>query len=163
MNESPKKTEDLGKLDFGISPVWEYLDWDNTRITPVIDLPVVSLLNRIVGTQVQLGNGARKWAALSRISLGNPRRTREFLVAWVENNGEWFGLARYFDVDYNRRGPSQLSSFLGMCVEDVFPIEYDISSVAIGDPSVLVGTIRAEPEERLSEDERITLSLKDET
>jgi hypothetical protein len=68
-------------------------------------------------------------------------------------------LARYFDVDYERRGPQQLADFLGLEICEVFPISYDISFVAIGENAVLKGSIPAEPEVKLSKSEIIRLSI----
>lgn len=161
MSDYLKKTDDISVDDFAISPIWEYLNWEDNQVQPVHALPVESLLNRIVGVEVQLKNGERTWAALSRISLNNARRTQEFLVAWFEREGEWFELARYHDVDYDRRGPYQLASFLGLPIDDVFPIEYDITAVAIGDPSVLRGIIHATPEVHLTDEQRIALTFEE--
>jgi hypothetical protein len=79
----------------------------------------------------------------------------------IEHRGEWFELARYFDSDYARRSPDRLAAFLGLRVTEVFPIAYDISNVARGDPAVVKGVIQAEPEERLSPEELVQLALED--
>ena len=59
-----------------------------------------------------------------------------------------FHLARYFDPDYESRGPDELPDFLGLSVSDVFPIAYDLRSVAKGDAEVLVGAVTRAPRER---------------
>jgi hypothetical protein len=46
-----------------------------------------------------------------------------------------------------------------MQVSDVFPIKYDLSQVAIGDPDVVRGAVLAEPSERLSRSELIALAV----
>lgn len=86
------------------------------------------------------------------------------LVAVVGNapakDSRWFELARYHDADFERRSPAELAKFIGLPVSDIFPIKYDISDVAVGDPAVLKGTVRAEPEERLTQDQIIDLALE---
>jgi len=159
MSTDLKTTDNLQVSDLLASRIWEYVNPDETVISPVQELPVDSLAGRIVGTKVRLGNGEEKWGVLVNVSLSSPRKTKQFLAIWVEKDGKWFELARYFDVDYQRRGPDQLASFLGLPAEAVFPIVYDISDVAIGHPHVVRGTILREPEERLSEEELIELTL----
>jgi hypothetical protein len=68
-------------------------------------------------------------------------------------------MARYHDIESDKRGPSVLASLLGMSVDDVFPISYDISELCIGNPAVLVGTIYKEPHEKLTEAELRQLAL----
>jgi len=68
-------------------------------------------------------------------------------------------MARYFDPDYERRGPGQLAAFLQLPVESVFPIAYDVSSYAQGDSNVLKGTIEAEQTVKLPTHELIALAL----
>jgi hypothetical protein len=46
-----------------------------------------------------------------------------------------------------------LAGFLGLHVEEVFPIRYDISGVAVGLDEVVRGEIPAEPAERLTGEE----------
>ena len=148
--------------DIAVSPVWEFAtdeeeSHDETWVRPVKTLPVDCLDSMVVGTKVLLGNGTKRWAILVNVDLDNARRTRQFLVMMIEKDGDWFELARYFDVDYARRGPMQLAAFLDMSVEDVFPISYDVSALAIGKPDVTTGRVAAEPDERLSDDERMDL------
>jgi len=154
----------LGVKDISKHPVWEFENQDTNarsdrRIRPIVDLPVKSLAGRLVGTQVQLASGEMRWAVLSNITLTNPKKSAHFLTAWIEDHGQWFELARYFDVDYRRRGPEQLAQFLGMGMAEVFPISYDISSLAEGPPGVLRGHIDKDPHERLTEDEIVALAI----
>jgi hypothetical protein len=155
-----KTTDQLQVADLLASRVWEYVNPDETVVSPVQELPVRSLAGRLVGTTVHLKNGKEKWAVLANLRLSSPYKTKHGLAVWIENDGRWFELARYFDVDYERRGPDQLAAFLGLPLDEVFPIVYDISDVAIGHPDVVKGTILREPEERLSEDELIGLALE---
>jgi hypothetical protein len=88
------------------------------------------------------------------------RATKHFLTVSLERDGAWFDLARYFDVDYDRRGPRQLAEFLGLAITDVFPITYDLSDIAVGSLDTLKGCISQEPDGRLSEDDLIELTLQ---
>jgi hypothetical protein len=71
-----------------------------------------------------------------------------------------FHLARYFDVDFNQSGPQALADFLGLQLDEVFPIFYDISALSLGDRASLVGTIEKEHREKLTREELIALSLE---
>ena len=82
-----------------------------------------------------------------------------FLSLSVPSQGEWFHLARYHDSDYAENGPVALAQLLGLTVAEVFPITYDLTSYVSGEASALKGTILAEPRERLSRDEIISLAV----
>ena len=155
--------EELTLRDVQEHPVWEFISDEgvspDTAVRPVPNHPVRDLKGRLLGTQVRLRNGTYHWAILSNISLDSLRETRHFLCVSIEKNGRWFHLARYHDVDYEERGPAGLAGFLGLSISEILPIEYDISALAVGDPSVLKGTIPREPEERLSLDELVRMCL----
>jgi hypothetical protein len=93
------------------------------------------------GTLITLSNGPRVWAMISNIDTASETLTEQFMTLSVENDGNWFHLARYHDFDYAQRGPEQLAQFR---VDDVFPITYDVRSHVLGDPKVLCGVIRKE-------------------
>jgi hypothetical protein len=144
-------------------PVWEFAIHDSTAddgdVEPVDSLPVADLDNRIVGTQVRLANGETCWALLQCVDLQNPRATRQFLSLVLKHHGDWFALDRYYDKN-EARGPDALARFVGLPIDDVFPIAYDLRGIAIGHPDALVGTIEKEPRERLSFDERLALMME---
>ena len=153
---------DLTRDDFERFPVWEYTNeeqLDELDLQPVTDLPVRTLGNRVVGTEVQLNNGARVWAILGNITLDSRRATEQFITMSFDKGGRWFDLARYHDVDFSRRGPAQLAAFLGLSISEVFPVCYDISSFAVGDPDVLVGQVLGDVAEKLSTAELIRLAI----
>jgi hypothetical protein len=52
-----------------------------------------------------------------------------------------------------------LSHFLGLPVDDIFPIFFDVRMYAEGDPASLTGYIQKEPRERLSRAEIIALAV----
>ena len=100
-------------------------------------------------------------AVLGNISLQSTRQTQHFLTVTVfRADGQTFDLARYHDVDADRRGPSALAGFLGLSEAEIFPITYDISSVANGLPEVVSGKIDREPKEHLSAEELLDLAIE---
>jgi hypothetical protein len=48
---------------------------------------------------------------------------------------------------------------LGLSVDDVFPIAFDVSSVVREDKDAAMGRILAEPEERLTRAEMVALAV----
>ncbi len=155
-----KPIETLTLEDCIKNPVWEYAEKGETLVSPVIDLPVDSLDNRIIGTQFKLANHKLIWGTLSNFSLSNYKSNANFLLLSVIKSGNWFHLARYFDVDYDERGPEQLAAFLQLDVKFVFPIKYDLSNCVIVGNEIAKGEIQAEPNEELSTEELISLSLE---
>jgi hypothetical protein len=160
---SGKPVSDLTAEDLARCPVWEF-DNDNealpgrdeTWVVPVADLPITSLANRVVAATLRFGD-REALGLLGNIELHDVRATREFATLSVCRGGSWFQLNRYFDPGYERHGPEQLARFLGLPRAEVFPILYDISAVAVGHPEVVRGRITAEPEARLTDDERMEL------
>jgi hypothetical protein len=111
---------------------------------------VSDLGGKIVGAPVKLANGSGVWAMVGNITARDPRRTEFFVTVSIERHGRWYHLARYHDYDYEQRGPSGLAEFLDLSVDDVFPIEYDVSRYLIGDPAATAGKVLKEPRERIS-------------
>ncbi len=145
--------------------VWEYdleeagyeADQDETWASPVRSLPVRDLANRVVATEVTLANGTVLPAVVGNVSLKSESATREFITVSLWLDDRWFPLARYFDPGYETYGPDALAAALGLRKEEVFPIRYDISRVAVGSEGALKGEVQCEPTHRLSEDERMDL------
>jgi hypothetical protein len=81
------------------------------------------------------------------------------LTLSIEHAGKWFDLARYHDPDYTTRSPEALARFLGLAVDEIFPISFDLRPYVEGDPAVLQGSVLREPRERLSRDEIIAMAL----
>ena len=159
-----KRFDRLKVGDFQKHPVWEFANdleavaGTELMMRPVWELPVTTLANRVVGTQVTLHDGTSHWAVLGQ-SPSPPSFDPAVYYALHRTFGAWYDLARYFDSQYSRRGPSQLAEFLGLTVADVFPISYDISSVALGRQEVISGLILADAPRKLSKEELINLSL----
>lgn len=162
MIENVKAVDSLTVADLRAFPVWQYTSregTDETFVRPVMRLPVTSLTGKVVGTQVVLANVERTWALIGNVDTKNSRMTEHFLTLSAERNGRWFTLARYHDFDAVEHGPEALAQFLGLAVDEVFPITYDIRQVAKGDEAALQGQIRKAPRERLSRSEIIAMAV----
>jgi hypothetical protein len=164
MGDISKKVDELTPEDLEAYPIWEY-DLDNesdpkrdeTWVRPIKVLPVIDLENKVIGTFMTLNNGMRFPALLGNVDLKSIESTKEFLTVSLWHRGKWLDLARYFDVDYNERGPSNLAYQLDMTINEVFPMRYDISTQIKGLASVIQGVVEAEPKHRLSNNERMAL------
>jgi hypothetical protein len=142
-------------------PVWEsVIDTEpDVTVFPLTQLPVDSLSGRIVGTHVRLGCGQQTWSMILYTDTQDARKNEHFVQLDIERDGRWFFLSRYWDVDYERNGPQALAQFLGMELDDVFPIDWDVSQYAKGHPAALSGFILREPRERLPIDEIIRMAV----
>lgn len=97
---------------------------------------------------------------IGNIDLDSIEKTEAFVGISIIRDGEWFHLARYFDVALDTYGPEKLAEFLGLSIDEVFPISYDIGSLAVGDERALKGSIPAEPDKRFTKEEIMTLIFK---
>lgn len=162
-----KPVDQLTIADFEQYPVWEYaLDleekgYDETWVRPFTELPITSLGNRVLGTQVRLNNGEQRCAVLDNITFTRPDKTEQFIGITIIDGDRRFHLARYVDTDYKDHGPAQLAEFLGLPLDQVFPITYDIASLAVGHPDVIKGRINAEPSRKLNRDEIMKMVLSE--
>lgn len=161
MKSDAKPVGLLSPADCAKHSVWKYAAAPDDRgiyVRPA-RVPAVSLKGKLVATRVLLANGQQVWELIGNIDLSNPRVTRHVLTISIERGGQWFHLARYHDPDYAERGPPQLARFLGLDVESVFPITYDVSSSIRGRKAAAAGQVLAEPDERLTRAEIIALSV----
>ena len=166
MNPHRKEAGDLVPADIEITPVWEF-DLANevdseTAVIPVFDLPVDDLSIRIVGTNVCLANGTRMWAGIQNIDPKSAMKTRHLLSLLLYSSGEWIFLARYHDPGQEGYGPAALARKLGLKLDDVFPISYDVSGCCIGDAAALAGVIESDPKDKLGQDEIFRLIVGEE-
>jgi hypothetical protein len=162
MMKNMKPIEALEVGDLEAHAVWQYANVDGaneTLVRPIRRLPVARLAGRVVGTRVRLANGSCVWGLLGNIDESNARLTEHFLTLSVFQDGRWFTLARYHDFDYSENGPGVLARFLGLPINEVFPIAYDIRQHVKGEPAALAGLIPKEPRERLSRSELIALAV----
>lgn len=148
-----KPVDAITPADAADFPVWEYANdeeglpgRDETWMRPLLGLPVSSMDNRVAWVTVRLANGETRLGALSNVDLNDPSEHEHFLcISVFRDDGDQFFLARYHDPFRDTHGPRNLAEFLGLRVEDIFPIAFDLSSVATGNPACLHGTIEREP------------------
>jgi len=162
MIENVKPIDSLVAADLQAHPVWQYTNRegaDETFVRPVARVPVGNLNGRVVGTQVLLAGGQRVWALIGNVDPVNSRMTEHFLTLSIERDARWFTLARYHDLDRTENGPHALARFLGLSIEEVFPISYDIRQYVNGEAAALSGYIHEEPRERLSRTEIIRMAV----
>ncbi|WP_321474945.1 hypothetical protein [uncultured Paludibaculum sp.] len=162
MIDTPKPIELLTVADLTATPVWQYTNRDRTGETTVRGvkrIPVKKLSGKVIATLICLANGTQAWALIGNIDPLHPRLAEHFLTLSIEHRGKWFHLARYHDFDYADRGPEALSQFLGVAVDEIFPISFDVREYAWGDPASLQGCVRKEPRERLTREEIIALAV----
>jgi hypothetical protein len=155
-----KPIESLEMADLEANSVWAYSKCGETLVHPVKRLPVKSLAGKLVATQVVLANGKSVWGLIGNVDPENAQSTEHFLTLSLLKDNKWFILSRYHDFDYRENGPESLALFLGLPVNEVFPIAYDISRYVVGDSAVLSGTIPKEPREKLTEGQIIALALQ---
>ena len=165
MKFTPKEVASLTPADLARAAVWQFVDdeahYGETMVRPVLGRRVTHLRNRAVGTLVQLACGERVWALLGNVDLETPELNAHFLVAHFFRGGKRFNLARYHDTNWERSGPQALARFLGLSVDKVFPIRFDLRPVCRGAAAALCGEIPKEPLVRLSDSERVSLALGD--
>ncbi len=163
MSITIKPAGDLTVADLEAYPVWQYTNSESsageTAVRPIKKLPVSTLGGCIVGTKVTLANGNKIWAAIGNVDVRNPDLNEHFVTLSIERNGKWFFLSRYHDISAETYGPKPLASFLGLTIEEVFPITYDISQFCKGDIAALRGKIDREPKERLTRAQLIALAV----
>ena len=157
-----KRVELLSPEDFKEFPIWEFVSGGGilggeSIVVAVVDRNANIQSNQIIGTQLVLNNGAKYFGILGNVDLLRPIVTEHFLTVSLFKDRSWFHLARYHDIDYNRRGPDQLAAFLGLDIDRVFPIKFQIDYVA-GLPNV-DEIIYKKPPARLSEADLIQLAV----
>ena len=165
MGKNEKAMCDLTLDDFQRYPIWEYIfedDYpDETWMRPVTELPVNILNGRIVGTKVRLANGEFRWAIIEGVDLQSEILTRHVITLDIYDHSEWFSLAMH-GYEYPRRGPQQLADFLGLPIESVFPIHYDLTPLVSCGECIAKGDIAKEPIERLPEDVILKMIIESE-
>ena len=155
-----KEVEELSEADIERFPVWEFSSSGDTIVHPVENVPVSDLDGRLLGTMLKFSDGSRCCGTISNFDMHNRLINEHFITASFLKEGRWFTLARYHDADFASRGPRQLSRFLGISPDEIFPIEYDLTRLCVGDASILKGRLYPEPKEKLSEEELLSLSLE---
>jgi hypothetical protein len=127
-------------------------------------LPVRCLGNRVAATTLSLSNGQRLFGTLDNVSLDHPPATRQFIGVSLYVGGNDLQLQRAQTPTFPCVNAPGIVRALGLRVEDVFPLSYDLTGLAVGHAEVIRGTIPAERPERLSgEDELALIFEADET
>ena len=158
MKKIKKLAPDLTVDDFKKYPIWEYTnadeDWaDETVVTPVTSYPTIDFSGCVIGLEFTLNNGVRVWGTICNLDQRSVAQSQLFRNINIYKDKEVFHLARYFDAGTDRFGPAKLAEFLGLSISDVFPIHYDLTDIATGNYSTLVGDYPAEPKKRLTKSE----------
>jgi hypothetical protein len=139
---SLKFSNNLTIQDFKEFPIWEFTNKHESVsrdgelvVMPVTDFPVTTLEGRFIGTEVKLANGNLVWAVLLGINLA---KAKPVSSAIFYRGAETYMLRC---LAPGVSGPEQLAQFLGLRVEDVFPICFDISRLAIGAADAVKGEL----------------------
>ena len=101
MDVSPKPVEQVTVADLRRHPVWEFIldreeELGETHVRPVTELPVGTLGNRVVGTQIRLNNGTERWAILANVWLRSARQRVTFFAFQSKDMGNgstWSGIS----------------------------------------------------------------------
>jgi hypothetical protein len=161
--ERMKPVHELVVSDFNCSPVWQYEDDESGELTvrTVQNYPISSLENRVVGAKIAFANGLESWALIANFDLFDKKKNRHFLsLTFFDGDEQVYTLPRYFDVGYERAIQSELSGALQLEIAEIFPISFDLTSIVIGDSSILSGFIDLVPEsERLNDEDLVLMAL----
>ena len=135
-----KPCDKLTLQDFKKHPVWEF-DLDNecrpgrdeTGMIPVRKLPVTDLSNRICLAKATMACGREIAAVLGNVDLPNAEETEKYILfsTWTKDK-RWV-----LHGSDKPRQAAELARALGLDLEDVFPIAYDISAFATGPAKII--------------------------
>lgn len=153
----------LGKRLVEQQRVWKYVPAPAgdgaVHVAPESAARPRTLTNRVVATEVVLADGSTLWALLENVDVTSPQFTRHWMVSHFLVGARWWRLARYHDIDADKRSPQALAAKLGKAVDEVFPISYDIRAHCAADSEALTGRITAEPDVRLKRAEIIAMAV----
>ncbi len=142
VTDEVKAVTDVTPDDFSAHPVWQYCvasNSDGVGLIPVLDLPVESLDERVVGTQVRLANGQLIWAVLFGLDSFSPVfNERDVGISFLVE-GKRVMLGRAWERDLPGHGIGNLCAALKLLESDIFPITFDVSHLVFGDKSSLRG------------------------
>jgi Zn-dependent protease len=145
-----KRLHELTPEDFRAYPVWEYgpeVEGESgdreTWVWSVEQHPVTDLSSRFIGTTVTLNNGMQLPACLGNVALQDEEATQALLALNVWHQNEWVGLRCDNDTGEPQSGEESFARQLGLTMDEVFPMHYDIAAHASGLKSVVRGTIEA--------------------
>jgi hypothetical protein len=159
-----KDVTKLTEQDFVSHPLWRYLNDDSLGeliVESVDEWPVPDLSGFVVGASVILKSGKICTAVFSNVDVSSSERNSHFLALSIWNNRRRFHLARYHDRAQEKFGPQALANLLGLSVDDVFPIKYDLTQFVLNaNASVLINEVPLEPKNRLTRREIISLAVE---
>ena len=142
--------------DFEKHPIW--IERDLGTYTPALDLPVDDLESGYVGCNLLLANGSMIRGVISGIYLNDPELTEVTSTLTLIKNGEMFGYRKGLLEPYRS---SMIQEFLSLSLNEIFPIRYDISEIAIGHPDAVRGVINAAYPEQLQDSAALNKFLMD--
>ena len=140
-----KNPEFPSVADFENHPIW--MEHDLGKYEPALDLPVSDLEDGFVACNLVLANGDMIRGVISGIYLNDPELTEVASGLILIKNGEMFGYRKSVLEPYRS---SMIQEFLSLRLNEIFPIRYDISEIAIGHPDAVRGIINASYPEELS-------------
>jgi hypothetical protein len=158
----PQAVTSLRPDDLKVHPIWRFVsddEPDETYVLPAGARRVTRLTGKIVGVEVTLADGSRRWALFSNVDRDSPELTEHFITLSLFIAGRWFHLARYHDVDAREHGPRALAAALRRPISKVFPIRYNLRAFLRNAPPWLEGAIRRSPRQRLSRAQIIALAV----
>ena len=152
-----KPCDELTISDLKRNPVWQFdlhNEWrsgrDETWVKPVKRLPVSDLSNRVIGTEAWTVCGKPLFFVMGNIFLDDPKKTEQSLwMKALKGHSERFFLQLSRSSGAKSNAAEVFAGMLGLEVHEVFPIEYDISALAIGLESVTKGRISKERVEKV--------------
>lgn len=144
---SPRPFNALRHADLQANPVWKSQpgDAEDAMLVPVSRRPVTGLDGYSVAAHIQTSSGVRVVGLLSNLFLDDPLLTQHMVSLSVLRGDTWFHMRRYFDPGVEQLGPRQLSQFLAMPMDQVFPLQYDISAWVPEGAALKGGLIEAVP------------------
>lgn len=138
--------------DFMRNPVW--VECEAGEYKPVSKLPVDSLDGCLVASELHLTNGDKYFGILGGIHLDDVVLTDLTINLIIVNHGKMFAYRKSVLEPYRS---NYVKEFLCLEICDIFPILYDISEYARGNPQVLRGLINSSYPEGMSRDEQIRI------
>jgi len=145
-------------------PIWEYISCDSTKIKPVKRYPVDNMDDRIFGVQGRMFNGALIWMNFSNYYVDSKEYTDQFVLATFyhrRNDEDSIKLYRYHDSGYNNgHNPTAISKYLDMPIDDIFPIEINITHLLKRQCECSVYKLNKTPPMALTEKEWMRLAIK---
>ena len=171
-----KPCDKLTPSDLEKFPVWTFdlgnegvSGRDETWMVPVKKLPVTTLSNCGCKANATLACGRKVDAMVWSVDLKSIRQTQQFIAISFWFKTKRWNLSRYYELErpfVDEKGfrethaPADLALKLGLEINEVFPISYDLSRYAVGIPETVRGQILVEPIEKLDLKQRIALSLE---